>query len=141
MARVRINQVELRRVGINAVRKVIDDTARTLEFNAKRAARVGPYATGTLSASITTENHENGSKVEARVGSYLNYAASVNNGAAAHIIAPVNGTRLSFYWRKVGHRVNLPIVHHPGQRGSFYLTDALQFAGIRNGMRVVTYVV
>ena len=85
----------------------------------------------------------------ARVGSDLPYAASVENGAAPHIIRPRaaalgggvyrGGRYLHFYWEKVGHRVSFRKVNHPGQEGKHYLRNALLRVARRRNFRVIIY--
>ena len=74
------------------------------------------------------------------VGSWLSYAASVEEGAAPHTIVPRASrgpnARLVFWWTKRNTLFVGPIVHHPGQRGKSYLRRALVQVAPRYGFRV-----
>lgn len=72
------------------------------------------------------------------VGSYLSYAASVEEGAVPHIIRPRDpGGQLVFWWSKRNLLFVGPVVHHPGQKGKSYLRRALILVGRRYGFRVI----
>lgn len=45
--------------------------------------------------------------------------------AEKYLIQPKNASALAFYWEKVGKRVVLPFVHHPGIQGIEYMKKAL----------------
>lgn len=56
-------------------------------------------------------------------------AATTNSGARPHVIRPRSGKVLSFYWPKVGKRVALRYVNHPGNRGTHWWDKVLEQHG------------
>lgn len=104
---------------------------------------------GRLRASIGRTMGGTWTEVDGKVGSNLDYAAAVHNGADFHIIRPRYKRVLSFKWEKgpayiprtVGGRWNdhvaFKFVHHPGMDGTPYLTRALRIVGEGMGFKVV----
>lgn len=148
--KVTVNEKQLQRtlsrLGISEARKIL----RFIQRRAIRGALGGPYSrTNALALSIRTSGPAlvplggGDVMVFGAVYSRLNYAASVEHGAAIHPIFPKGaphiyrfGSRrrpqLSFIWR--GRRVVTPHVpmsastifrSHPGQRGKHFLVKAL----------------
>lgn len=111
-----------------------------IQFRARVTVATGPYTTGRLAASITTEIENSTNGVRGKVGSRLRYAASVQSGARRHKIYPHHPPdHLKFYWHKVGRVVYLTSVNHPGQKGKHYLTHSLAEIARLNHMRYVIY--
>lgn len=139
MANVRLNKLEIHLVGTRASEKMIREVCRSVELSAKIQLSFGEYTTGALARSIHTDIRYRRNEVIGTVGSNLDYAEVVHDGAKPHPITPNRATMLKFYWRKVAATVHFYHVNHPGMRGKFYLTRPLQVAGARHGMRVVIH--
>lgn len=140
MARVRIHRLEAHVHSREAARKLIKRVTYQIQFRARVTVLTGPYTTGKLAASITSDIVTTPNGVRGRVGSRLIYAASVQSGARRHKIYPHNPPyHLKFFWRKVGHTVWLKSVNHPGQKGKHYLTAPLAEIARINHMRYVIY--
>lgn len=140
MARVRVHRLSAQATSRRAAQKLVREVVYAIQFRAKVTASVGPYTTGRLAKSITTEIVNVPTGVRGRVGSRLKYAASAQSGAKRHKIYPHNPPyALKFFWRKVGHVVILGSVNHPGQRGKHYLTEPLKEIARRHRMRYVIY--
>jgi hypothetical protein len=103
---------------------------------------------GRLRASIGNRVTSRGFKVLGRVGSSVRYALVVHTGAAPHVILPRRKKALAFKWKKAyPHLVTrsgkwkgyvmLPIVHHPGMKGTEYLTTPLIKYGRQMGFKVI----
>lgn len=140
--------------GRRLVRKVLDEVA----IMAKGEVSTGTYSTGALAASIQVDPPRIFSRtVSGSVGSRLNYAIVVHEGAKIHPIFPKSargryrfGSRkrpqLRFFWLKRGKTVTLPHIpgspgkmgiSHPGMRGKEYLVRPLQIVGARYNMVVI----
>lgn len=52
------------------------------------------------------------------------YTVPVHEGSKPHIIRARRAPMLSFYWAKVGHRVQFPFVRHPGSKARPFLRNA-----------------
>ena len=111
---------------------------RICEREAKANAHRGPYATGHLASTIrSTTPISTGRQTTGRVIAGAWYAKMVNGGAKRHTILPIPpNTILRFYWRRVGHVVRLPLVRHPGFRGTKFMTHALETAAQRTQFKV-----
>ena len=85
------------------------------------------YATGRLAATIHPEfGNTYGNEIEGRVVVGSPHGLFVHEGTGPHIIRPRKaGGRLVFFWLKVGRRVALPVVHHPGTRPVPFLAEHL----------------
>lgn len=82
------------------------------------------------------------------LGSDLEYARVVHKGARPHVIRPRRRKALVFKWTKAhpdtviksgkwaGYTVRQE-VHHPGMKGTTYLTTPLVIIGLRRNWRVV----
>jgi hypothetical protein len=89
-----------------------------------------PKREGTLQKSIGSEVEKVGQfGVAGIVGTSLNYAPPVEFGSKPHDIYPKNGKALAFMMR--GVPVFAKKVHHPGSKGAFMFTKALE-ANIKN---------
>lgn len=138
MARVVFPPGQPARFGNVEARKLVVSCTAAVNNQARRNAPGGPYSTGRLKASINWSVTRNlpGWGVTAQSGSELIYANSVHGGQPARRIVPVRATYLRFYWRKVGRRVRLSSVNHPGTKAQPYLTDALREIAPRFGFEV-----
>lgn len=141
MARVTIYQSVLRGQTLTVAIRTVEQVLLETEFEAKRIAAVGPYATGALARSIRRRNLVvRGDVVTGELGSNLDYARIVHDGAVPHLIVPRGpGYPLRFYWRKVGHVVTPWSVNHPGQKGKKFLTEPFSRIAARHGWIVYTY--
>lgn len=138
--------------------KLVRKVMLEVEVAAKVMASEGPYSKGRLAESIHADGpHIRGLIVTATVGSKLDYALAVHNGAKIHPIFPKGmrmyrfgpGSRrrpqLHFFWRRAGKSVFFPQIpggrstigrSHPGQKGKRYLSIPLEAAGLRNRFKV-----
>lgn len=146
MATVLLNKETVHRTAsekaLPLVTKVLEQTLTGARRKVpKRDPRFGDRrAVGRLAASLKQRGPRvMKTQVKGSVGSTLNYAISVHDGAKAHLIVARRVRFLSFYWERrdlffVGKRVN-----HPGirqGRNTEYLYKPLQVAGRRNGFIV-----
>lgn len=84
-----------------------------------------PKDTGALQDSIKPREIEVGPLgVSALIGTPLNYALPVEFGAKPHDIVARNGKALHFMMR--GIPITVKKVHHPGSKGYFMFTQALE---------------
>lgn len=135
MAHVKLNKLQVHLTATRDSEKLVRKVCRAVERSAKRITATGEYTTGNLSRSIHTDIRYRRNTVIGSVGSPLDHALIVHDGAVPHDIDPVRAAKLRFYWRRLGHIVYLSHVNHPGQRGKFYLTDPLRVEAIRYGFR------
>jgi hypothetical protein len=108
---------------------------------ARAIAATGTYSTGELASSIEIQGPlVVGMQIRGAIGSRLDYALAVHDGAKQHWIFPKGawgvmrfGSRkrpqLKFYWRREGRVAFFP--HIPGGRGRI----GLSHPGIRYGKR------
>jgi hypothetical protein len=135
VARVIVFNARVRKQSNEAAVDFIRQVLREVRFQARLHVAFGPYTTGNLARSIEVDGpHMEFAGATGSVGSRLSYAAAVEAGARPHVIRPVNGRFLKFYWRKVGRVVYLEKVNHPGQRGKEYLLRAAESVAIRHRM-------
>lgn len=132
-----------RRAAFNLIRRAANETRDQAKRNVtfRKHPGVPPRPIG-LAQSIFASVKPTATGYSARVGSYLSYAASVEEGATPHIITPRAGTQalggqLVFWWTKRNVLFKGPVVHHPGQKGKFYLRRALLQVAPRYGFRVI----
>jgi hypothetical protein len=102
-----------------------------------------------LGDAMYSDMQRTGKGYTGKIGNRLSYAASVEHGAAPHVIRPrvrgigngryVRGGYLYFYWWNRGYFVKTRKVYHPGQTGKHYLRDALISVGKRRGFAVDIY--
>lgn len=76
------------------------------------------------SAELTTVTIQ---EKEAAIGTNVEYAASIERGAVAHVIVPKNKEWLHFM-TKAGNWVKTKLVNHPGYAGDSYLWWGVQNA-------------
>lgn len=123
---------------------------RNALFRRYPRAHPGASAKGLgLAESIYTKTSRTATGYSGTIGSHLDYAASVEDGARPHIIRPrrqrdvrgryIRSGYLHFYWWKEGHWVITKKVRHPGQAGKHFLRDALVSVGKRRGFNVDIY--
>lgn len=138
MARVVFPTGQPARFGNFLARRLVVSCTAAVNRQARQNAPGGPYSTGRLKASINWSITRNipGQSVMGVSGSELIYANSVHGGQPARTIVPVRARLLRFYWRKLGRRVALKRVSHPGTEAQPYLTDALKTVAPRYGFRV-----
>lgn len=91
-----------------------------LQDLAQRSAR---KHSGALAASITSDVLVDELGLYLRVGSALDYALIEHEGSRPHLIRPRSGRMLRFVNR--GMVVYAHTVHHPGTKGSKYLSRHL----------------
>lgn len=86
------------------------------------------YSTGNLAAQIVVRRGLHGPKgdLEVRAIALPSYAKMLHDGTAPHTIRAKPGSRLVFFWHKVGHVVSLEKVFHPGTLANPFLVRALQ---------------
>lgn len=111
------------------------------------------YSRGVLRLSMYGKVSSTPTGYEGRVGSNLKYAASVEHGAARHIIrpraisyggglyggGPLRGGHLHFFWIKRGYWVRTRSVRHPGQRGKHFIGNALLSVAKRRNFAVILH--
>ena len=147
-----------------AVAKANGDAARFMEqvLQEMRAGAVialahGEYTTGNLAASLEIQGPLiRGESVAGAVGSRLDEALVVHDGARVHDIYPKASRgvwrpgshrrpQLKFFWRRKGRIAYFPHIpggpgtigrSHPGMRGKKYLEIPLLVVGKRHGFKV-----
>jgi hypothetical protein len=120
-------------------RKDVRSTTAAINRKARRNAPGGPYSTGALKRSINWTVTTIGSSVVGRSGSDLIYAYSVHEGQPARLITPKRAPYLAFFWRRIGRRVRLPYVNHPGTAPQPYMVQALLTEAPLYGYKVIIY--
>lgn len=86
---------------------------------------------GTLRDSIVKRVTEMSGLPAVIVGTDDPIAAWHHEGTQPHRIRARRGSRLVFYWRKVGKVVGFAYVNHPGTKPNRFLTNALRILGGR----------
>lgn len=129
MARIRLDRANLNRTMQRASRTELREASRQVVNRAKVLVAV---RTGRLRGSIRAEPPRFFSlRGSVTVGSDLEYASAVNDGARPHQIRPKNGQVLRF---TVGGRVVYArVVNHPGNKGSHFLDRALREVAAQRG--------
>jgi len=85
------------------------------------------YSTGNLELQIIAGRARWGNELEGRIISLPKYSIFVHEGTAPHVIKPRKpGGHLVFYWGKLGRKVALKHVNHPGTRRIPYLAENLR---------------
>lgn len=136
MARVNINRTKSRAYARDwAEEKYVEPLSRRVLIDAKALAQV---KTGYMRSQLRVTKRRFPLELIHRVGTPAPYAVFPHSGTRPHPIVPrrLNG-RLVFFWAKVGRRVSLEMVNHPGSKGSRFLTGPLFAHGIPMGFRVV----
>lgn len=102
----------------NLTKQLAEETRDVMKSQAPRGK------TGWLRGSITYQQTGRGSWV---VYPLAPQAMWVNYGTRPHPIYPRRaGGRLVFYWEKLGRRVSLPMVNHPGQKQNPFVARTYQ---------------
>jgi len=136
---IRLSRLNIRNLSIRAATRLVEKVTTEVQLLAKLESR-GPYSTGRTAASITKTVYLVGSTVHGDVRAGTPYADMAHDGTRPHIIRPRRaGGVLTFYWRKVGHVVNLPYVSHPGMQGKKFLSGPMERVGRRNRFVVFTF--
>lgn len=158
-ARVRINVPAAYQVAGQDAYVFVERVLQEMLFLARIQASAGPYSTGELAASLELQGPVLRTPyVRGAIGSRLNYALAVHDGARQHDIFPKGAPhvyrfesrkrpQLKFYWRKEGRVAYFPHIpgslstvgrSHPGIRQARrFLADPLELVGRRYGFRVV----
>jgi len=158
-ARVRINIPKAYAVAGKDAAEFMEMVLQEMRAGAVAILSQGSYTTGELAASIELQGPKvYGTQVRGAVGSRLDKALVVHDGAKVHDIFPKGaahvyrfGSRrrpqLRFFWRRAGRVVFLPHIpgaahkigsSHPGMRGKKYLEIPLEVVGHRHGFKVTT---
>lgn len=141
--RFRIHRARAFTTSRQAAYKLVREVTHEVNTGAFVILANGPYTTGQLMMGLGVDINTLALKVVGSVGisgRRFPYAASVEGGAKPHRFGANPPKRyLRFYWRKVGERVTLLSVNHPGQSGKGYLRHPLLRSAIRHNMRLVIY--
>lgn len=132
MARVRLDNADLRRVMRGASRRELTEAGRRV---VNRAKILAPVDTGRLRSSIRMQPPRLFSlRPSVTVGSDVFYAPFVNDGTRPHQIRPRRAQVLRF---TVGGQVVFArVVNHPGTKPNPFLDRALQEIARPRGYRV-----
>jgi len=146
MAKLILDKTAVRYTGITEVFPLVNKTMNeTLELSKRYVPVRKPRAfdrraTGRLKRSLRKVGPRKGVwSVAGKVGSTLRYAASVHEGAQAHVIRARNEPNLVFFWEREGVTFVGKKVRHPGVRHfarKQYLFLPLAIVGRRNGFVV-----
>jgi hypothetical protein len=140
-AKVRVNFPLAVFASERAAAQFMETILQEIAAGARAIAGTGTYATGELAESMEIQGPlVVGTQVRGAVGSRLDYALSVHDGAKQHWIFPKGavgvvrfGSRkrpqLKFYWRREGRVAFFP--HIPGGKGRI----GLSHPGIRYGKK------
>lgn len=121
MARIRVDQAQLRRVIRQASMRELENTGRRV---VNRAKILCPVDTGRLRASIKGKASRTWTlRPQFTVSSNVDYAPMVHDGTRPHIIRPRTKQVLKF--NVGGQVVFAKVVHHPGTRARPFLDRAL----------------
>lgn len=121
MARIRVDQAQLRRVIRQASMRELENTGRRV---VNRAKILCPVDTGRLRASIKGRASRTWTlRPQYTVSSNVDYAPMVHDGTRPHIIRPRTKQVLKF--NVGGQVVFAKVVHHPGTRARPFLDRAL----------------
>lgn len=121
MARILVDQAQLRRVIRQASMRELENTGRRV---VNRAKTLCPVDTGRLRASIKGKASRTWTlRPQFTVSSNVDYAQMVHDGTRPHIIRPRTKQVLKF--NVGGQVVFAKVVHHPGTRARPFLDRAL----------------
>lgn len=126
------NVSEITRVKVEFGRAKVSAFNRETTNIAKYRA---PRKTGRLANGIGSSMRVNTATIRGRVGTRINYAAPVHEGALPHFIRPRRKKALAFYWEAAGRRVVFSQVYHPGIGATPFLTSAGRQVAAKNGFR------
>lgn len=144
MARIRIDQADLRRVMRGASLRELENTGRRV---VNRAKILCPVDTGRLRASIKGKANRTWTlRPQFTVSTNVDYAEMVHDGTRPHIIRPKRAHTLRRSARGVvkpalrfeinGRIVYARVVHHPGTRARPFLDRALREETAGRGYRI-----
>lgn len=132
MARIRIDQADLRRVIRGASLRELERTGQRV---VNRAKILCPVDTGRLRASIKGRANRTWTlRPQFTVSSNVDYASMVQDGTRPHIIRPRTKQALKF--TVGGQVVFAKVVHHPGTRARPFLDRALREETAGRGYRI-----
>lgn len=158
-ARVRINIPKAYAVAGRDAEAFMERVLQEMRAGAIAILAHGEYVTGEMAASIELQGPKvYGTQVRGAVGSRLDKALVVHDGAKVHDIFPKASShtyrfgsrrrpQLKFFWRRAGRIAYFPHIpgsprtvgrSHPGMRGKKYLEIPLQVVGRRHGFKVTT---
>lgn len=121
MARIRVDQAQMRRVIRGASLRELEGTGRRV---LNRAKILCPVDTGRLRASLRGKASRTWTlRPQFTVSSNVDYAPMVHDGTRPHIIRPRTKQVLKF--NVGGQVVFAKVVHHPGTRARPFLDRAL----------------
>lgn len=132
MARIRIDQADLRRAIRGASLRELENTGRRV---VNRAKILCPVDTGRLRASIKGKASRTWTlRPQYTVSSNVDYAPMVHDGTRPHVIRPRTKQALKF---TIGGQVVFArVVHHPGTRARPFLDRALAEETAGRGYRI-----
>lgn len=132
MARIRVDQAQMRRVIRGASRTELENTGRRV---VNRAKILCPVDTGRLRASIRGRASRTWTlRPQFTVSSNVDYASMVHDGTRPHTIRPRTKQALKF--TVGGQVVFAKVVHHPGTRARPFLDRALREETAGRGYRI-----
>ncbi|HEX5705617.1 MAG TPA: hypothetical protein VFX97_20615 [Pyrinomonadaceae bacterium] len=132
MARIQIDQADLRRVIRGASLRELENTGRRV---VNRGKILCPVDTGRLRASIKGKANRTWTlRPQFTVSSNVDYAEMVHDGTRPHIIRPRTKQALKF--TVGGQVVFAKVVHHPGTRARPFLDRALREETAGRGYRI-----
>lgn len=132
MARIRVDQAQMRRVIRGASRTELENTGRRV---VNRAKILCPVDTGRLRASIRGRASRTWTlRPQFTVSTNVDYAPMVHDGTRPHTIRPRTKQALKF--TVGGQVVFAKVVHHPGTRARPFLDRALREETAGRGYRI-----
>lgn len=132
MARIRVDQAQMRRVIRGASRTELENTGRRV---VNRAKILCPVDTGRLRASIRGRANRTWTlRPQFTVSTNVDYAPMVHDGTRPHTIRPRTKQALKF--TVGGQVVFAKVVHHPGTRARPFLDRALREETAGRGYRI-----
>jgi hypothetical protein len=164
MARVRLNRAQINATVMKLTLPLMHRTGQQILDGAKHLAPEGSHLSGSgkprrgqpLRPSLFSSLKASPTRVNVRIGSRVNHAATVEQGSRAHYIYSRKGKMLKFRWdrgdflvaaragrrkgnRRTGQFHYFASVRHPGnKRPVRYLTIPLAMYGRLNGFKVTT---
>lgn len=139
MARLHLNEREVRRVPQKAAKKLVTDVVTDV-YDAGRLVLTEHYSSGQTLRRYKKKIIVRDGLVFGWVGSSTDAAYWLHEGTKPHRIrlADTPGRKqLHFFWKKKGRWVFFHHVNHPGQKKLGYLTGPLRLAARKHGFRVV----
>lgn len=132
MARIRVDQAQMRRVIRGASLRELENTGRRV---VNRAKILCPVDTGRLRASIRGRASRTWTlRPQFTVSTNVDYAPMVHDGTRPHTIRPRTKQALKF--TVGGQVVFAKVVHHPGTRARPFLDRALREETAGRGYRI-----